>query len=291
MEQIPIVSVILPVYNDEIYLMESVSSILSQSYTLFELIIIDDGSNDATKEIIAQCLKLDSRVKVLTNELNSGIVVALNKGIKEARGKYIARMDSDDISLTNRLERQVAFLDSYSSISIVGGGIKVIGETAQNGTIFEQPTNVGSTHVGMFFSCALLHPTIMGRIEVFQSFEYPNDYPYAEDYALWLKMTVSEDNIKMTNLELPEILQYRRHAKNSSSTSSSTQKESSVKALVNAFSFSHIPDLSSIIYNLLYTKIYDTTLMVEKTGNLILEIEDFLLKKSFTTAEQKKYFR
>jgi len=292
MEQIPVVSVLLPVHNDEIYLKESVTSIINQSFTLFELIIIDDGSNERTKSVIAECRKLDPRVIVITNETNGGIVVALNKGIKQARGKYIARMDSDDISLPNRFERQVNFLDTYTSISIVGGGIKVIGDSAQNGKIFEQPTNVGSTHVSMFFTCSLLHPTIMGRSEVFQIFEYPRDFPYAEDYALWLKMIVSEIEIKMSNLELPEILCYRRHGKNSSSTQSTKQKDSSVKALMNALSFiKPVPDLEKIIFNLLYTKTYESPDIVESTGNILLEIEAFLLKKKVYNIGEKKYFR
>lgn len=119
----PKVSVVMPAFNAEKYIREAVDSILNQTFTDFEFIIINDGSTDHTKEIILEYD--DPRIVLLENEKNSGIVVTLNKGIQFARGEYIARMDSDDISLCNRIERQVLFLDSHAHIGLIGSVLLV----------------------------------------------------------------------------------------------------------------------------------------------------------------------
>lgn len=119
----PLVSVILPVYNGAKTIKRAVESILVQSFSNFELIIINDGSNDETPQILNSFT--DSRIKILHQE-NSGITVALNKGVEAANGKYIARMDADDISLPERLEKQVNFLEAHPDIAVVGCANKII---------------------------------------------------------------------------------------------------------------------------------------------------------------------
>ena len=106
-----LVSVILPVYNAQKYLEEAIESIINQTYTNFEFIIIDDGSGDNSLNIINKYQKQDSRILVITRE-NKGLVYTLNEGINQAKGKYIARMDADDISLSNRFEKQIELLEN-----------------------------------------------------------------------------------------------------------------------------------------------------------------------------------
>lgn len=120
MEAAPLVSVLMPCYNEESYLLEAVQSVVQQSYKQWELVIVDDGSSSKTKELIEQCKNLDSRfvplfspksskvmvsrIKVFSLFTNSGIVAAMNLGLKHCRGEYIARMDSDDVATTDRLQ-------------------------------------------------------------------------------------------------------------------------------------------------------------------------------------------
>src|SRR5882724_11073612 len=108
----PLVSCILPVFNGALYLEEAIHSVLGQTFRDFELIIIDDGSTDTTAEIIAQAAKIDHRV-ISLRQANAGIVSALNNGLRCATGKYVARMDADDISLPQRFAFQVSYLDSH----------------------------------------------------------------------------------------------------------------------------------------------------------------------------------
>ena len=109
----PLVSVLMAVYNGEKYLLEAIESILNQTYTNFEFLIINDGSTDSTEEIILSYS--DQRIRYIKNEQNLKLIASLNKGLDLAKGKYIARMDADDISLPDRLEKQVNFLERNST--------------------------------------------------------------------------------------------------------------------------------------------------------------------------------
>ncbi|MGB1216791.1 MAG: glycosyltransferase family 2 protein, partial [Saprospiraceae bacterium] len=120
MTQVPIVSVIMPVYNGGTYLHTAIQSILHQKFSDFEFIIINDGSSDNSLEIIESFE--DKRIKCISFEQNQGIVAALNKGVESSKGKYIARMDADDISHPERLGKQVDFLEKRTEIGIVGTG-------------------------------------------------------------------------------------------------------------------------------------------------------------------------
>ena len=122
----PKVSVVMPAYNAEKYIGEAIESILNQTFRNFEFIIINDGSVDRTKEIIQEYD--DPRIVLLENDKNSGIVVTLNKGVDAATGEYIARMDADDIALSNRIEQQVMFLNTHRNIGVVGSALQIFGE-------------------------------------------------------------------------------------------------------------------------------------------------------------------
>lgn len=126
----PKISVVMPAYNAEKYIGEAIESILNQTFKDFEFIIINDGSVDHTKEIIREYN--DPRIVLLENDKNRGIVLSLNKGLDAATGKYIARMDADDIALKNRFERQVEYLDEHKDIGVLGKVTDVVarlGET------------------------------------------------------------------------------------------------------------------------------------------------------------------
>jgi len=178
----PIVSVIMPVYNGQKYMAEAIDSILCQDLEKLELIVIDDGSTDATAGILSTIK--DPRLRIIRNEKNAGVAYSLNRAIRESRGIYIARMDSDDIALKFRLSRQVGFLEAHPGISLVGGGIKCFG--ISNSRIHYWPDHE-SIHANCLFNTPFAHPVVCWRKCDFER----NDLFYqevpatAEDYDLW----------------------------------------------------------------------------------------------------------
>ena len=124
----PLVSVITPVYNREKYLVRCIESILSQTYENFEFIIVDDNSSDLTVNIIKDYISQDSRIKFLENDKNLGATLSFNRGLDFCQGKYVARMDSDDISLSDRFKKQVEVFESWSDLEVLGAGAIFINE-------------------------------------------------------------------------------------------------------------------------------------------------------------------
>ncbi len=176
----PKISVIMPVYNAEQYLREAIDSILSQTFGDFELIIIDDGSKDSSPAIVERYE--DPRIRFYVNEENMGVAKTLNRGLDLATGQYIARMDSDDISLPERFAKQVAYLDAHPEIGILATDVQTFG--AQE---YYHPTS--KTHeqlsVDMLFSCCLCHPTVMMRRSL--GLRYDPAFNRMEDYELWIR--------------------------------------------------------------------------------------------------------
>lgn len=182
------VSVVMPVYNGEKYLKEAMDSILNQTYTDFEFIIINDGSQDKTKDIIFSYN--DCRIIYLENEVNQGIVMTLNRGIDASKGKYIARFDADDIAVATRLEKQVLYMDSHEEVCVLGTGIKIFGENVMTQTrVFS--TNSNKLKAELLFSSCIAHPTVMIRKKILDEnrFKYDVNFAGAEDYHLWWRMT------------------------------------------------------------------------------------------------------
>ena len=189
----PKISVVMPAYNAEKYIGEAIESILNQTFKDFEFIIINDGSVDHTKEIIREYN--DPRIVLLENDKNRGIVLSLNKGLDAATGKYIARMDADDIALKNRFERQVEYLDEHKDIGVLGTGIFT--------------TNAEQLKAELLFNSCIAHPTVMIRKSVLQKYnlKYNTEFAGAEDYCLWWNIA------KVSKIAtLPDILlDYRIH--------------------------------------------------------------------------------
>ena len=183
---IPTVSVLMPVYNDGAYVAQAIESILAQTFADFEFVIVDDGSTDATAEILADFAKRDERIRVLTHERNAGIVAALNRGLDACRGRYVARMDADDIALPHRLAIQVARMDEARDVVVLGGSLEYIDADGRD--------------LGIRRDCAIrrsplaanpmLHPTVLIRRQALQAgkLRYQERFRYAEDYYLWLEL-------------------------------------------------------------------------------------------------------
>lgn len=201
------ISVVMPAYNAEKYVGEAISSILNQTYKDFEFIIINDGSTDKTKEVI-QAYN-DSRIVYLENEHNLGIVTTLNKGLRYATGEYIARMDADDISVKDRLEKQVTYLDKNKSIGLLGTGICVFGEKLQdqNRTFTTDPKQLKAE---LIFNSCIAHPTVMIRKEILEKNDlcYNEEFAGAEDYCLWWEIAKVSSISTVSDI----LLHYRIHS-------------------------------------------------------------------------------
>jgi glycosyltransferase involved in cell wall biosynthesis len=192
----PAVSVIMPVYNAEQYLSDSIKSILSQTFEDYEFIIIDDGSTDSSVKII-QSFK-DARISFLQNEKNLGITATLNKALGISRGEYICRMDADDIALNNRLEKQIEFIRAHKSISIIGTQATLIDEKGQ--IIGEEIVPETSKDINRmkFIHNPFIHGSVLWRSSLIERFGiYDSRRRHTEDYDLWLRYTKQEEGFNL----------------------------------------------------------------------------------------------
>lgn len=188
----------MPVYNGGQYLAESVKSILKQSFKEFEFIIINDGSNDQSPAILEDFAKKDDRIRLIHQD-NMGLIKTLNKGIYFSSGKYIARMDADDISLPDRLQKQIAFLENHPEVGFVGTGCHIIDETSS--VIGERiyPVRDEELRKALISYNPFIHSSIMIRREVFDKVGvYDENRLRVEDYELWLR---AERYFKLANLD------------------------------------------------------------------------------------------
>ncbi len=220
----PAVSVVVPTYNAGRYIAEAVTSILSQDFSDFELLLVDDGSTDDTATVV-QPFAADPRVRLLRNERNMGLIATLHRAYAECRAQFIARMDADDICDPARLGRQVAFLRDHSEVGIVGGAIRFFGNVAPN--VFQFPTDHEAIRPAMLFYCPLAHPALMFRRELVEQglIRYDDNFRHAEDYHLWSHLL-----LRVTSANLPEVvLDYRLHAQQVSSDSSDKQYAASLR--------------------------------------------------------------
>ncbi|MBU1349467.1 glycosyltransferase [Patescibacteria group bacterium] len=166
---------------------EAVQSILRQSFTDFELILIDDGSNDGSSEDLARFAQSDPRVRLIKNAENLGLTRSLNKGIGQALGEFIARQDADDISLPHRLLRQVEAMDSEPGLAFLGAGIIEMDDEGREGAISLQPSHAAVIKRKMLFENAFFHPTVIWRSKAFSEngLFYDENLRYAQDYKLF----------------------------------------------------------------------------------------------------------
>lgn len=209
----PMVTVLMSVYNGERFLKEAIDSILNQTFTDFEFLIINDGSTDRSVEIIESYE--DPRIRLINNEKNLKLIASLNKGISLARGKYIARMDCDDVSMPDRLEKEVNFLENSLDYGLVGTYYTVIDGEGKDQYNVSYPSSNELIKLFLSLNCPLAHGSIMGRTELFKQNLYGSEESYAvEDYELWTRMS------KVTKIHnIPEYLfKYRVYGESFSDT-------------------------------------------------------------------------
>jgi len=196
----------MSVFNNENYVAEAIDSILSQTFSNLEFIIVDDGSFDDTPQILDLYRDKDPRVIVYKNDKNIGLIGSLNLGFKKTQGSYVARMDADDISHPNRLERQLSFLSKHPEVQVVGTWLQII-----DGPVWESPTGHENISSRLCFESALYHPTVMFRYQHDNKYRfiYDEKRQAAEDYDLWVRLVI-DDKYKVDNIPEP-LLERRIH--------------------------------------------------------------------------------
>lgn len=208
----PVISVVMPVYNAGKYLREAIDSVLNQTFSDFEFLIYNDGSIDDSDEIIKSYS--DPRIIYTRIEKNAGYVTLLNKGIDQAKGQFIARMDADDISLPSRFAEQIKFMNENLEIGICGCWIEQFG--SRSGQVKLPSSNIDII-TSLFYGTPFAHPSVIIRKSVLKENKlyYNNDYLFAEDYELFERMLLITKAANINKF----LLKYRLH-----STQVSTRK-------------------------------------------------------------------
>lgn len=228
----PIITVLMPVYNGKKYLNLAIESILKQTYTDFEFLIINDGSKDESEKIILSYD--DKRIVYIKNEYNLGLIKTLNKGINLARGKFIARMDCDDVALPNRLELQLRTFDNDQDLEFISGlPIHLL----KSGLVYKSfrfwPLHTEAIKFENLLEVSFCHPCVMGKTSVFKKYQYSEsqDCLHVEDFELGMRL--SHSNIKMYYTD-DYVLYYRKNEEGISLTYRQNQIETGFNL---AFSF------------------------------------------------------
>ncbi len=183
-------TVLMPVYNGEQYLKEAIFSVLTQSYSQFDLLIINDGSTDSSNYIIKQFK--DERIKYIENSQNMGLISTLNRGLKLIKGDYILRMDQDDICSPRRFEKQILFMDNNRDVAVCGTGVEVFGDGVKK-KIYRNKFSSDTIKTYLLFFCVVMHPTVILRNSLIKSggFTYNETYNSVEDFGLWQLISFS----------------------------------------------------------------------------------------------------
>ncbi len=259
----PKVSIVLAAYNAEAYLKECIDSLLSQTFSDFELLIYNDGSNDNTKGIIdSYC---DNRIIVNHLSKNRGVVFCSNLGLKNAKGTYIAKMDADDISLPDRLKLQVEYLDRNPDVGLLGAQLKI----HDSNEVIYKPVDDTEIRWWFFKGCPVPQPTAMIRASVINDFKlyYDAEFKSAEDIEYWFQLAKVT---QMANLPVPT-LEYRVHEAQESTAHIQRQNFYRDKSLKSFFDWLGI---ESKVSDLMFTNNLFSDLLPYDAENLI-KLNDF----------------
>lgn len=222
----PLVSVVMSAYNGEKYLREAIDSVLNQTFSDFEFIIINDGSFDKSLSIIQSYS--DNRIVLIDNDGNKGLIFSLNKGLEIAKGKYIARMDADDICMPERLDLQVKQFLNHPNAVIIGSDYYLL--DGEKNIYIKNINDSDYQKAVLLFTPCFCHPTVMMK-NVFKDKQmfYDKDFIHAEDYKLWTDLYSFGDYL---NIDRP-LLKYRHHASQISNQKNESQLSTSKRIREN----------------------------------------------------------
>ena len=227
----PLVTVLMPVYNGLPYLREAIESVLCQTFSDFEFLIIDDASTDGS----IACVRSyeDSRIRLVRNERNLGQTRSLNIGLELARGIYVARLDQDDLCFPERLQKQVTLLEKMSRVALIGTWGYTIDSLGRRTGVWRGGLNDYETFIGLLIlgKCPIWHPSVMYRRDVIAGLGgYDESYEPAADYDLWIRVALSRHNA----CNIPEpLIMYRIHDGQQSASKLSTSIRNTQRSHVN----------------------------------------------------------
>lgn len=280
MDNLPKISVLMPVYNAEKYVKEAVKSILDQTFKDFELIVVDDCSKDGSFQIVSDMSKTDSRLKIFRNETNLGVVSTRNRLIELSIGEYIAMLDSDDISFPERLKTQYDFMQKNPDIAVCGSGAVIINGSGRKIGIWKHKTDPEKLKIDMFFHYPFVTSSLMIRKSSLPEKHYDPDYPVAEDYELLSRIALDR---KLANIDAP-LVKYRLNCSGLSSNNREKMKTLSTIIIRNYASFSGVnlntKDVENIRKINNATRI-DSDLLAEIEKTLAVLKEQLIIKKVF----------
>ena len=173
----PLVTIAIPIYNADKYIRDAIQSCINQTYQNWELLLMCDGSTDNSTVIAKEIANGDSRIKIIDDGQNRGLIARLNQSVEMCETKYYARMDADDIMCINRIEEQVKFMEEHAEVDVCGSSIMTIDN---NNNIIGSSFNEGRVN-------SFIHPTVFGRTEWFRENPYANWALRAEDFELWIR--------------------------------------------------------------------------------------------------------
>jgi len=225
---VPKVSVLMAAYDAEPYLGESVDSILNQTFTDFEFIIVEDGSTDSSPQILERYAKQDRRIRLVLNRSNLGLTPSLNNGLQLATADYVARQDADDISLPQRLALQVEFLDKHPEVGVLGTWMTNVDKRGQR-VIWQTPTSNALIGWSLLFGTSIAHASVMLRRSLLEgNAPFKPEMLHAEDYDLWARLS---EKTQLANLQ--ECLYLRRMHKDRVSVRYHEKQEETTKYIMH----------------------------------------------------------
>ncbi len=274
----PRLTVLMSVYNSDKFLGRAVESILNQTYKDFEFIIINDGSTDNSSRILKEYEQTDKRIRVYDQQ-NKGLIDSLNRGCRLARGEYIARMDADDISLPERLEKQIDFLKRHVEIGILGTWTEIIDTQGNHKYIKRRPVSSKLIEWSLLFKNSIAHPSVMMRRDIIEKLNYYRPQAHhIEDYDLWTRA------IEVTQIaNLPSILLLHRIHENSiCSQQFKIQHENAINLVIRPRLKQMLgsePDFK-IISALLQKPMNIPLYQIEAIVKFILQVQSLFIKKN-----------
>ena len=283
----PRLTVLMTVYNGDRFIRHAIESVLGQTYRNFEFLIVNDGSTDRSREILEEYRRKDSRI-IVCDQDNRGLIHALNRGCRLARGEYIARMDHDDISLPHRFERQVDYLAAHPETGILGTWATLIDSHGTPVGALRYPASGSLVNWSLLFRNCVAHPSVMMRKNVLERLDFYNPAArHIEDYDLWSRA------VKLTTVEnLPEILlRYTLHQDSTCKQHSETQQENAVRLVMYPRITELIgrePDLETVhaLRRLALGAAPDAPAQTDALVQFILNLKDCFLNRTAMRAEE-----
>lgn len=256
---LPSVSVLMPVYNSQLYLKDAIESILNQSFGNFEFIIVNDGSTDDSSKIVASFS--DTRIRYFSFDNNQGVVKALNFGLDKAQGKYIARMDSDDVADPRRLEKQFQYMEVNPKCVVCGSRFTFLGTNQ----VVNLPITDAEIKLKMLSATPICHPSVFVRRDTLTCHNlYYRSRTHCEDLDLWVRMSQFG---QFYNLD-ESLLYYRIHGSNISLKKRNSEElsflfETQIEYITFFFSASHLSrEEIMAIYRLFYEAYFQLTFLI-----------------------------